>query len=220
MATDNQSPRRIRYPTLLDISLSRFQHVPDFGFHRSPSLKDDVSPAAEAKRHVFWSLYTIDKNISLNIGFTSHFQDHDIDADLFKPSGHPSQRPWDLMALVTVEFAAIQGRVFDQLYSVGAINRTDEQRAAAVQQLSLDLIAVRDRLVAVCPHSLSHRLVLTALSDRRQLWIVCRLPARNGRLRRLHCLLSNDSHLSGAVSAHRYHGRIFSMLRSRTTSLG
>lgn len=120
------------------------------GFHRSTTLKDDESSAAEAKRHVFWFLYTIDKNISLNIGFTSHFQDHDIDADLFKPSSRPSQRPWDLMALVTVEFATIQGRVFDQLYSVGAINGTDEKRATAVQQLSLDLIAVRDRLVAVC----------------------------------------------------------------------
>ena len=114
-------------------------------------MKDDDSPAAEAKRHVFWSLYTIDKNISLNIGFTSHFQDHDIDADLFRPSNKPTQHPWDLMAIVTVEFAAIQGRVFDQLYSVGAINETDEKRARAVQQLSLDLIAVRDRLVAVRP---------------------------------------------------------------------
>lgn len=121
------------------------------GFHRSPTLNNDESPAAEAKRHVFWSLYTIDKNISLNLGFTSHFQDHDIDADLFKPSSNPSQRPWDMMALVTVEFASIQGRVFDQLYSARAMNETDEKRAGTVHQLSLDLIAVRDKLVAVCP---------------------------------------------------------------------
>ncbi|KAK1145234.1 hypothetical protein N8T08_004387 [Aspergillus melleus] len=126
-----------------------FNMCQTLGFHRSSTLKDDDSPAAEAKRHVFWSLYTIDKNISLNIGFTSHFQDHDIDADLFRPSNKPTQHPWDLMAIVTVEFAAIQGRVFDQLYSVGAINETDEKRARAVQQLSLDLIAVRDRLVAI-----------------------------------------------------------------------
>ncbi|KAI9035861.1 transcription factor domain-containing protein [Aspergillus affinis] len=126
-----------------------FNMCQTLGFHRSSTLKDDESPAAEAKRHVFWSLYTIDKNISLNIGFSSHFQDHDIDADLFKPSNKPSQRPWDLMAIVTVEFAAIQGRVFDQLYSVGAMNETDDKRARAVQQLSLDLIAVRDRLVAI-----------------------------------------------------------------------
>ena len=98
---------------------------------------------------MFWSLYTIDKNISLNLGFTSHFQDHDIDADLFSPSNDPRLCPWDLMSLVTIEFAAIQGRVFDQLYSISATKGTNERRMTAINQLSADLIAVRDKLLAV-----------------------------------------------------------------------
>lgn len=119
------------------------------GLHRSATLKTDPIQKAESKLRVFWSLYTIDKNISLNLGFTSHFQDHDIDADLFSPSNDPQIRPWDLMSLVTIEFAAIQGRVFDQLYSISATRGTNERRMAAIDQLSADLIAVRDKLLAV-----------------------------------------------------------------------
>lgn len=120
------------------------------GLHRSSTLANDKSAIAESKRHAFWSLYTMDKNISLNMGLASHFQDHDIDADLFTPSDHPSYRPWDLMSLVTVEFAAIQGRVYDELYSVAASKVSDQQRLASINKLSAELISVRDRLLAVC----------------------------------------------------------------------
>jgi hypothetical protein len=119
------------------------------GLHRDSTTKGDSSALAETKRHVFWSLYTIDKNISLNLGFTSHFQDHDIDTALFAPSDHEQYRPWDLMTLVTLEFATIQGRVYDELYSVSASRASDQERLNAIEKLALDLIAVRDKLLAV-----------------------------------------------------------------------
>ncbi|KAL5360472.1 fungal-specific transcription factor domain-containing protein [Aspergillus floccosus] len=119
------------------------------GLHRSYTLANDESSIADSKRHAFWSLYTIDKNVSLNMGLTSHFPDHDIDADLITPSDDPKSRPWDLMSLVTVEFASIQGRVYDELYSAAASKAPDGQRFAAIDKLSSDLITVRDKLLAI-----------------------------------------------------------------------
>ncbi|KAE8375755.1 C6 transcription factor [Aspergillus bertholletiae] len=132
--------------TYLSLAFNLCQTI---GLHRNSTTKGDPSTLAETKRHAFWLLYTIDKNISLNLGFTSHFQDHDIDADLFAPSDHHQYRSWDLMTLVTAEFATIQGRVYDELYSISASRASDEKRLDAIEKLSLDLIAVRDKLLAI-----------------------------------------------------------------------
>ncbi|GLA52319.1 hypothetical protein AnigIFM63604_009168 [Aspergillus niger] len=132
--------------TFLSLAFNMCQSI---GLHRRSTLEKDEFAIAEAKRHAFWALYTIDKNISLNIGVTSHFQDHDIDADLYAPSNDPKYRPWDLMGLVIVEFANVQGRVYDQLYSTSACRADDEQRSASIERLSSDLMTVRDKLLAI-----------------------------------------------------------------------
>ncbi|KAL4935121.1 hypothetical protein BDV06DRAFT_217654 [Aspergillus oleicola] len=124
-----------------------FNMCQTMGFHRNAPSHGDPSPLADSKRHAFWSLYTIDKNVSLNIGATSHFQDHDIDADLYTPSTDPRQRSWDLINLITIEFAAIQGKVYDQLYSVSATRVSEEERFSRVQALSMNLMAVRAKLL-------------------------------------------------------------------------
>ena len=59
----------------------------------------------------------LDKNLSLNLGRGSNFNDSDIDAEFFTPSTHPQQRPWDLMSLDTILFARLQGQVYERLYS-------------------------------------------------------------------------------------------------------
>jgi hypothetical protein len=119
------------------------------GLHRNATTLADPSPLADSKRHAFWSLYTIDKNISLNIGVTSHFQDHDIDTELYTPSQDHKQRSWDLINLITVEFAAIQGKVYDQLYSIGASRAPEEERLGRIHALSMDLMSVRNKLLEV-----------------------------------------------------------------------
>lgn len=119
------------------------------GLHRRSALQQDSYPLAETKRHVFWFLYTIDKHISLNLGLTSHFQDHDIDAELFTPSDNPQQHPWDLMTLVIVEFSTLQGQVYDRLYSPSASRTSTEEKLELIEKLSSDLMAVRNKLLAV-----------------------------------------------------------------------
>ncbi|KAL4925689.1 transcription factor domain-containing protein [Aspergillus undulatus] len=124
-----------------------FNMCQTLGLHRNTTSHADPFPVAESKRHAFWSLYTIDKNVALNIGATSHFQDHDIDADFYTPSTDPRQRSWDLINLATVEFANIQGKVYDQLYSVSATRASEEERLGRVQALSMDLMALRNKLL-------------------------------------------------------------------------
>lgn len=119
------------------------------GLHRSAALKHDPVPIADAKRHAFWSLYTIDKNLSLNLGLASHFQNHDIDAEFFAPSDNPQYRPWDLMTLTTIDFATLQGRIYDRLYSTSATQATESERLKSIEELSSDLMLVRERLLGV-----------------------------------------------------------------------
>ncbi|KAL4985588.1 fungal-specific transcription factor domain-containing protein [Aspergillus falconensis] len=132
--------------TYLSLAFSMCQTL---GLHRNPTTLSDPAPLADSKRHAFWSLYTIDKNVSLNIGVTSHFQDHDIDTALYTPSTDEKQRAWDLINLITVEFAAIQGKVYDQLYSVSAMRINEEEKMKRIHGLSVDLIAVKNRLLGI-----------------------------------------------------------------------
>ncbi|KAL4877071.1 C6 transcription factor [Aspergillus karnatakaensis] len=126
-----------------------FNMCQTLGLHRNTTSQSDPYPLADSKRHAFWALYTIDKNVSLNIGLTSHFQDHDIDTDLYTPSPDPRQHSWDLINLITVEFAAIQGKVYDQLYSISAARVSEEERLSRIHSLSVDLMAVRNRLLEI-----------------------------------------------------------------------
>ncbi|RDW61747.1 transcription factor domain-containing protein [Aspergillus mulundensis] len=119
------------------------------GLHRNATTQADPFALAESKRHAFWSLYTVDKNVSLNIGVTSHFQDHDIDTALYSPSADEKQHSWDLINLMTVEFATIQGKVYDQLYSISAMRITEEDKLERITALSADLMAVRNRLLEI-----------------------------------------------------------------------
>lgn len=135
--------------TYLSIAFNMCQTM---GMHRNATSLSNPFPLADSKRHAFWSLYTIDKNVSLNIGVTSHFQDHDIDANLYTPSADHRQHSWDLINLITVEFAAIQGKVYDQLYSISAARTSEEEKLTRIHALSVDLMAVRNKLLEVPPH--------------------------------------------------------------------
>lgn len=91
----------------------------------------------------------LDKNLSLNLGRGSNFNDSDIDAEFFTPSTHPQQRPWDLMSLDTILFARLQGQVYERLYSASAIEAGVDERAAAIEELSSQVNALRNQLFSV-----------------------------------------------------------------------
>jgi hypothetical protein len=119
------------------------------GIHRKSSLAHEDIATADVKRHLFWQLYMMDKNLSLNLGRGTNFQDSDIDAEFFAPSSNPAQRPWDLMALATIMFARLQGQVYEKLYSASALESSFEHRTKAIDELSSQLHTLRDQLISV-----------------------------------------------------------------------
>ncbi|KAG9857421.1 putative C6 transcription factor, partial [Aureobasidium melanogenum] len=118
------------------------------GFHRKSSLAHEDQETADIKRHLFWQLYMLDKNLSLNLGRGSNFPDADIDAEFYTPSTNPAQRPWDLMSLATILFAKLQGQVYDKLYSASAMNSSLEERSRVVDELSSQVNALRNQLLS------------------------------------------------------------------------
>lgn len=119
------------------------------GYHRKSTFVHDDPVTANIKRHVFWQLYSMDKNLSLNLGRGSNFQDSDLDAEFFTVSDNPTQLPWDMMALATILFAKVQGQVYDKLYSASALKSSLEERSLAIDDLSAQLIELRNQLVSV-----------------------------------------------------------------------
>lgn len=119
------------------------------GYHRRSTLIHEDVATADIKRHIFWQLYMLDKNLSLNLGRSSNFQDSDIDAEFFTPDTNPTQRPWDMMTLATIVFAKVQGQVYDKLYSASAFSSSPIDRSTAISELSTQVLALRDQLVSV-----------------------------------------------------------------------
>ncbi|GME53107.1 C6 transcription factor [Neofusicoccum parvum] len=121
------------------------------GFHRESNLRKDHVEMCETKRHAFWSLYMMDKNLSLCLGRKANFQDDDIDVEYFALSTNPRQRPWDRIAHASIRFSTVQGEAYDRLYSTRAAKATAEERLRAVEELAAKMVVLRNELVAVDP---------------------------------------------------------------------
>ncbi|KAH0339787.1 putative C6 transcription factor, partial [Aureobasidium melanogenum] len=119
------------------------------GYHRKSSLAHEDQETADIKRHLFWQVYMLDKNLSLNLGRGSNFPDADIDAEFYTPSTNSAQRPWDLMSLATILFAKLQGQVYDKLYSASAMDTPLEERSRVVDELSSQVNALRNQLLSI-----------------------------------------------------------------------
>ncbi|KAF3925242.1 hypothetical protein ABW20_dc0105123 [Dactylellina cionopaga] len=117
------------------------KHVHTLGYHRERSLKGDSPELADEKRHLFWSLYGVDKNLSLNLGRASNFQDHDIDTDYFSVSRNEAVAPWDSAAVAFVLLGKLQGMVYDQLYSATALTKSQPERHQVIANLDGELRA-------------------------------------------------------------------------------
>lgn len=105
------------------------------GYHREAVISRDPSKLAEAKRHVFWMLYMIDKTLSLNLGHTSNFPSHDIDVNMYSPSEDLKVAPWNRVMISFAEFSKLQGRLYDELYSVRARREQAEVRSRTIEDL-------------------------------------------------------------------------------------
>ena len=112
------------------------RQVISLGYHRESSLKNDTAEVANDKRQVFWTYYIVDKNLSLNMGYSSTMQDYDIDVGYFPLSNNPGIRPWDQAALAMVDISRLQGLIYERLYSLQALNASPEAKFQVINDLS------------------------------------------------------------------------------------
>ncbi|CEL00863.1 hypothetical protein ASPCAL00456 [Aspergillus calidoustus] len=127
------------------------------GYHRRSTLQGDRSLLAESKRHVFWLVYMLDKNISLNLGRASNLQDYDIDAELFEPSSDRKYRSYDLLCHAWIHFGRLEGKVYDLVYSVRAMAMPSEDRLAYTASLAQELATWKEaELDQICQGGPDH----------------------------------------------------------------
>ncbi|TVY31773.1 putative transcriptional regulatory protein [Lachnellula subtilissima] len=111
------------------------------GYHRESEVARGPPDLADAKRHVFWMLYMIDKVMSLNLGRASSFPDYDIDVEVFSPNPNPRFWAWDKVLMSFIELCKLQGQMYDELYSARARCQPPEMRSRLIQERSASLFA-------------------------------------------------------------------------------
>jgi len=111
------------------------------GYHRETEVARSRPDLADAKRHVFWMLYMIDKIMSLNLGRASSFPDYDIDVEIFQPNPDAQFWAWDKVLIAFIELCKLQGQMYDELYSARARRQPPEMRSRLIQERSASLFA-------------------------------------------------------------------------------
>ncbi|KAF7589690.1 hypothetical protein BBP40_003937 [Aspergillus hancockii] len=108
------------------------------GYHRASSMKHDNQNIKTYKLHLFWSVYCLDKALSLRLGRASTIQDYDV----FLPrdlSALQVAEPWKSIYPLWIHLARIQGGVYEKLYSPAALSQSESERVTNARQLASDM---------------------------------------------------------------------------------
>lgn len=108
------------------------------GYHRIASMKDDKEEDVRYKRFLLWSIYFIDKCLSLRLGRPSTIPDWDITIPRPSTSDLHSE-PVFAYFVLWVEAARCQGNIYEMLYSPNAIAQPNQVRQSRVEALVSDL---------------------------------------------------------------------------------
>ncbi|KAG9245809.1 fungal-specific transcription factor domain-containing protein [Calycina marina] len=138
------TPNHVAPYTLASIA-ARLSHT--IGLHRWLDDYGITKDQAEERRNVFWMLYIVDKEMSLQSGRPPIIHDQDIGVALPKeipnrlfPSGLPIYNTFH----VSAKLAMIEGRVYSELYSARARSKSVLQRLVAIGKLDDELQKLRD----------------------------------------------------------------------------
>lgn len=99
--------------------------------HDSPSIQ-------QAKAGLFWSIYCLDKALSLRLGRASSIQDYDISLSMDFDAGYVVE-PWITIYPLWMRLARIQGKVYELLYSPAALAQPEDDRVSHARQLASDM---------------------------------------------------------------------------------
>ncbi|KAK7432494.1 hypothetical protein QQZ08_001059 [Neonectria magnoliae] len=111
------------------------------GYHRLSSLKG-TTDNKDRKQFLFWSVYFMDKSLSLRLGRASTIQDWDISVPM--PAAEDTHiTPLSAFFSMWVKTARCQGNIYEQLYSPDSVTQPRYVRAARVAAITKDLEDIR-----------------------------------------------------------------------------
>ncbi|KAK7946291.1 uncharacterized protein PG986_010612 [Apiospora aurea] len=119
------------------------------GLHQEHTQRGDTPELRRNKALIFWSAYMLDKGLSLRLGRASVLQDYDIGVPSVLErtalddtnyggnvagSGHSAA-----ILSLWIKHAEVQGRIYQRLYSPGALRQAGATRAQQVRAVVADL---------------------------------------------------------------------------------
>ncbi|KAK4178074.1 hypothetical protein QBC36DRAFT_344944 [Triangularia setosa] len=107
------------------------------GYHRPTTSKNDTPLLRKQKSWIFWSLYSVEKGLSLRLGRSSSVSDYDITLPLPDLETADS-KPFYSCTIRWIKLSSIQGRVYQTLYSPAALSGPQESRTAWAQSLAAE----------------------------------------------------------------------------------
>ncbi|KAI0894360.1 fungal-specific transcription factor domain-containing protein [Annulohypoxylon nitens] len=128
----------ISRPSLAWLLASRAAHMcRTLGLHQMHTMKDDSPQKKADKSILFWCTYMLDKGLSLRLGRASILQDYDISLPHIAPEAKAAYPGTEVMTL-WIKHAQIQGRIYERLYSPGALRQSEMYRVEQVGILAAE----------------------------------------------------------------------------------
>ncbi|KXJ89365.1 hypothetical protein Micbo1qcDRAFT_235197 [Microdochium bolleyi] len=125
-------------PSLAWLLTSRAVHMcRALGLHDISSMANDSPAVRNHKTVLFWSAYLLDRGLSLRLGRASILQDYDINVpqNLDHIEG---PFPAKEMFTMWIGHASCQGRIYERLYSPGALRQPEASRIEHVRALAME----------------------------------------------------------------------------------
>ncbi|KAI1271658.1 fungal-specific transcription factor domain protein [Xylaria sp. FL0933] len=120
------------------ILVSRAAHMcRTLGYHQIHTMKDDMPQTKADKSLLFWCTYMLDKALSLRLGRASVLQDYDISLPHVTPDAKAAYPGKEVMTL-WIQHARVLGRIYERLYSPGALRQPDTVRIEQVRALAAE----------------------------------------------------------------------------------
>lgn len=108
----------------------------NLGYHRINTMANDSVEEQNAKIHVFWMVYMLDKTLSLRLGRASIIQDWDISLPFFVGNENATETPDGTQMLsYWIKVARVQGLTYEKLFCPAAFLTSPDERARIANDL-------------------------------------------------------------------------------------
>ncbi|KAI5461500.1 fungal-specific transcription factor domain-containing protein [Mariannaea sp. PMI_226] len=113
------------------------------GYHRLSSMKNDKMEEKRRKLFLFWSIYFMDKSLSLRLGRASTIPDWDISVPMPRPDDFKKSSALSAFVVMWIWTARCQGNIYEKLYSPDAVSQSDHVRKTRVDAIVKTLEEIR-----------------------------------------------------------------------------